>query len=575
MSLSITYLSLFVALASGSASPTCKNIPGDEGWPSPAAWDALNATVGGRLIATVPAAHVCHDPTFSSAECASLAQQWDDPVALIPVPGEILSPWWQNQSCIPFTPESTPCKLGSYASYSINVTGVDDILQGLTFAKQNNIRLVIKNTGHDFYGKSTGTGALALWTHNLKNLELIPTYEASYYSGPALRLGAGVQGGDALDFAAANGYRVVVGDCPTVGVAGGYTQGGGHSPLMGVYGLGADNVLEWEVVTAAEEHIVATPVQNTDLYWALSGGGGGTYGVVVSMTTRLFSDSQTAGATLGFNASALGGLDQYWNAVGIFLSQLQDLVEDSGVVTTVIIEYDLLEVVAVMAPGRTDSELEILMQPLISAMAQAGVSSSLLNVAVTSSSNSYAEVYNATVRPFFAHSLLSPVQGGRFVSRDNLANNLSGVVAALRAATDGGKFYLATTAVNTQGSGRIAAPVSSNSIQPSWGGAFLSIIIGAFWTFGQPWENAIVLQDELTNVIMPTLEAATPGADAYMNEGNFHQPDWQDVFYGVNYERLRAIKTANDPDDFFYGLTAVGSEAWAADADGRLCRTGL
>lgn len=56
---------------------------------------------------------------------------------------------FQNQSCDPFTPASQPCELGNYASYSINVTGVDDVLAGIQFAKENNIRLVIKNTGHE------------------------------------------------------------------------------------------------------------------------------------------------------------------------------------------------------------------------------------------------------------------------------------------------------------------------------------------------------------------------------------------------------------------------------------------
>lgn len=61
-----------------------------------------------------------------------------------------MSPYWQNQSCDPFTARATPCKLGNYVSYSINVTGVDDIKAGIHFAKKHNIRLVIKNTGHEY-----------------------------------------------------------------------------------------------------------------------------------------------------------------------------------------------------------------------------------------------------------------------------------------------------------------------------------------------------------------------------------------------------------------------------------------
>lgn len=60
-----------------------------------------------------------------------------------------MNPAVQNQSCNPYTPTGRPCELGNYASYSINVTGAEDIIAGITFAKEKNVRLVIKNTGHE------------------------------------------------------------------------------------------------------------------------------------------------------------------------------------------------------------------------------------------------------------------------------------------------------------------------------------------------------------------------------------------------------------------------------------------
>jgi hypothetical protein len=76
----------------------------------------------------------------------------------------------------------------------------------------------------------------------------------------------------------------------------------------------------------------------------------------------------------------------------------------------------------------------------------------------------------------------------------------------------------------------------------------------------------------MTNVLMPALEAITPGGGSYINEANFRQSDWQDAFYGVNYDSLLAIKDKYDPDQLFYGLTAVGSHRWAVQNDGRLCQ---
>lgn len=60
-----------------------------------------------------------------------------------------MAPFWQNQSCDPFTPESTPCRLGNYVDYAINVSSAIDVAAGLMFAQEKNIRLVIKNTGHE------------------------------------------------------------------------------------------------------------------------------------------------------------------------------------------------------------------------------------------------------------------------------------------------------------------------------------------------------------------------------------------------------------------------------------------
>jgi FAD/FMN-containing dehydrogenase len=104
------------------------------------------------------------------------------------------------------------------------------------------------------------------------------------------------------------------GTCPTVGVVGGYPQGGSHSMLSSQYGMGSINVLEWGVVTVDGRHLVATPEKNDDLYWALSGGGAGTYAVVLSMTARLHKDIIVSGTTISFNDSAVGN-DQYWDAV--------------------------------------------------------------------------------------------------------------------------------------------------------------------------------------------------------------------------------------------------------------------
>jgi hypothetical protein len=74
----------------------------------------------------------------------------------------------------------------------------------------------------------------------------------------------------------------------SVSVAGGWSQGGGHAWLSMEYGLGADNILEYKVVTADGNVTIANAVSNPDLFWAMRGGGGGTWGVVVEATMKAY-----------------------------------------------------------------------------------------------------------------------------------------------------------------------------------------------------------------------------------------------------------------------------------------------
>lgn len=66
-----------------------------------------------------------------------------------PYPAEIMDPYWQNQSCDPFTPRSNACDLGNYVDFTVNVSSASDVVAGLQFAQKNNVRIVIKNTGHE------------------------------------------------------------------------------------------------------------------------------------------------------------------------------------------------------------------------------------------------------------------------------------------------------------------------------------------------------------------------------------------------------------------------------------------
>ena len=121
--------------------------------------------------------------------------------------------------------------------------------------------------------RSTGPG-LSIWTHNLRGIEFTDSFKprgcGKCAGQPAVVVGAGEQWGDVYTAIAPRDQYIVGGGDPGVGL-GGWTTGGGHSPLSAIYGLGADNVLEIEMVTPMGEIVTANAYQHTDLFWAMRG----------------------------------------------------------------------------------------------------------------------------------------------------------------------------------------------------------------------------------------------------------------------------------------------------------------
>lgn len=351
----------------------CRCFPGDACWPSLADWGSFNKTLGGKLIATVPIASPCHNSfpgvSYDADKCAEIQGNWARPQLHDMTTHSPMAAFFANDSCDPFTPREAQCIIGTYVRYAVNATGASDFRMTIAFARKHNIRLVIRNTGHDYMGKSTGAGALALWTHNIKDRAILD-YRSTTYTGKAMRIGAGVQASEAQDLAGSQGFVVVEGDAQTVGIAGGYTQGGGTSPLGSKFGMAADQVLEWEAITANGDLVTATPIQNTDLYWALSGGGGGTYAAVLSMTVKIHPNMITAASTLSFTEPSD---DKYWGAVQTFLMNLPAYLGAGGSGYWQVLPGNSFSLPQAYFPNGTAKDVERLLQPTLTALNKSGI----------------------------------------------------------------------------------------------------------------------------------------------------------------------------------------------------------
>ncbi|KAL6699316.1 hypothetical protein J3F84DRAFT_393583 [Trichoderma pleuroticola] len=143
----------------------CKPRPGDEGWPSQAEWDAFAKALGGSaLIRTVPLAAPCYKSwgVYDAGKCASITSNWTSPYFHEEDPTSVMWPVWEGRTCVPTNdPSKSTCTLGAYPVYAVNATSVAHIQLAVNFARSKGLRLVIKNTGHDYQGKSSGAGALS------------------------------------------------------------------------------------------------------------------------------------------------------------------------------------------------------------------------------------------------------------------------------------------------------------------------------------------------------------------------------------------------------------------------------
>lgn len=552
-----------LSLAFSNATCKCKCFPGESCWPSAQSWGALNATVGGRLIETVPLAQSCHDPQFDNATCSALQSEWQSPSVHMSDPSSVMAPFFANQSCDPFTAEDKPCGFGNYVRYAVNVSNADDVVATVAFAKKNNIRFVVRNTGHDYLGRSTGAGSLSVWTHYLKDIEFLDWSDANY-TGQAVKVGAGVQGYEILAATKARGLVAVGGECPTVGLAGGYTQGGGHSALSTNYGLSADNVLEWEAVTAGGQIVKASPSENPDLYWALSGGGAGNYAVVTSMTVKVFPDTYVGGGSLAFYVADTTE-DAFYEGINAFHAALPAMV-DAGSMVVYYFTSTFFQIAPLTAYNKTADEVEAILAPFVQKLDELNIT----HTATYNQSSSYYDHYDKYFGPLPVGAIQVGIAqyGGRLIPRSVVEGDATALNQAARSIAEQGVTWIG---VGTDVSK--FATDEQNAVLPAWRSALVHATLTTVWSFDPAdWDQMLANQKLMTDTVIPVIEAATPGSGAYLNEGDFQQPNFQDVFFGSKYETLLGIKAKYDPSGLLYSTKAVGSEAWKVAKNGQLCR---
>ncbi|KAF7378506.1 Fad binding domain protein [Mycena sanguinolenta] len=366
------------------------------------------------------------------------------------------------------------------------------------FVKQHNIRFVVKGTGHDYMGRSTGTGAVSVWMHNLKDVTYIPHFQSAHYTGPAFTVQPGVLGFDVATAAHNKGLVVVGGEC-TVSFAGGYIQGGGHSALSSYHGLAADQALEFEVVTTQGELVVASPTRNQDLYWALSGGGGGTYAIVWSVTVKAFQDLPVTIASINFTSEGISQ-NTHWKAIDAYQASTPALT-DAKVWGMAQYTAGTFMLNPVFGVNKSSSEVTALIQPLLDTLDNLGIN----YVTATSTYSGYLDAYNtlAFLKDFTVAADI--LVGSRLLPRSlwenpvtlkRLQRTIRNILNQRTAAVD----VILSPTLKVAGN-------PNNAVLPAWRNAERHFTVVISVVDGQ---EALDNQDRITTEFIPELKRLTP-----------------------------------------------------------------
>ena len=168
-------------------------------------------------------------------------------------------------------------------------TSVDDVVSAVEYAAERDLRIVVQGTGHGATVHGSLDGTLLLNMRELRGVEID-------VEGRRARVQAGALWEDVVTPAAEHGLAALHGSSPNVGVVG-YSLGGGIGWLARMHGLSAESVLAVELVTADGVLIRADKTQNTDIFWAVRGGGGG-LGVIVALEIALYPVSELVAGML-------------------------------------------------------------------------------------------------------------------------------------------------------------------------------------------------------------------------------------------------------------------------------------
>lgn len=610
---SMLLLPMLPASLFAASAPTRRVRPTDPAWPSEADWDKLKAQVDGNLIPVeFPISALKNDPNGAAAR--QLLKNFRNPYFVADQPGltETLG-WvdaWKTEPSV----------------YAVAARNANDIAAAVNFARNNNLRLVVKGRGHSYLGTSNAPDSLMIWTRYMTDVEMHSAFVPQGCQGkirpqPAVTMGAGTYWLQAYRAVTTKGGRYVQGGgCTTVGVAG-LIQGGGFGSYSKRYGMAAGSLLEAEVVTADGKVQIANAYTNPDLFWALKGGGGGTFGVVSKLTVRTY-DLPTFFGVADFKVKAPSD-DAYRSLVREFVSFYADHLFNDHWGEQAHIRPDNLLEINMISQGLDREQSQRVWRPFLDWVKKSPNGYSIEGrvtigslparhmwdsewlgehwpeLAFPRNGNPlhtilddvlvhvmHEPIFDRDERPdgagtenfwwkgdagqvaWYVWGYGSTWMPASLLARNSQARLVDALFNASRHAGIGLHFNKGLAGSTPE----VIAAAKDTAMNPAVLTAFALAIVaeGERPAYpGIPGHQPEVAKARAAakaiDLCMSQLRAVAGDTGSYVNETSYFEQGWQRAFWGDNYPRLTRIKQKYDPDGLFFVHNGVGSERWSKD----------
>ena len=570
-----------------AAAPASRVRLGDPAWPSPTQWDQLRQQVGGRLMAVKSPLTACQEAPVGPL-CRDVFRELKNPYYIGDDPALTQTTGWVDAWI------SLP------SVYAVAAETAQDVVAAVNFARDNSLRLVVRGGGHSYLGTSSAPDSLMVWTRRMNAITLHDAFVPKGCDGrqspePAVSVGAGAIWMHTYDVVTTKGGRYVQGGgCGTVGVAG-LVLGGGFGSYSKSFGTAGASLLEAEVVTSDGVVRIANACTHPDLFWALKGGGGGTFGVVTRTTLR----THELPDRFGFVAATIRAASDaaMHRLIGRFVEFYADDLLDQHWGEIVNIRPNRQFGISMASQGVDDQQAEAIWQPFLRWVASAGDDfqfvvpplirsgpahhrwdpaylKSHLPGAVQSDDRPGApegNVYwsaNSSEAGHFIHGYESVWLPASLLRAEQRSQLTDALFAASKLASVELHFQKGLAGAPAE----VLAAVADTATNPVVLDAFVLAIIASEGPPAYPGlpgysPDIAAARHDAAQVAkaMTVLRTVVPDAGSYVAESSFFERDWQRCYWGVNYARLLDVKKKYDATDLFFVHHGVGSEDWSGD----------